>query len=295
LESKDVQRTKALAQLGVKGTRANPARRPSRSVSEKDEYVASVLCVDDEPSAREFASEVLNSNGYLVRTAGSVDEAIAILEACPSIDLTLLDLRMPGRDGFELLNFIDKNLRFKRVAAVVISSCGQVDMVRKAIEHGACGYLVKPITKELLLQRVAEALDVTRAAVMIISSDKVASRILEQILVRDKCSVIHAPSARDALRLSAEKRMDIVICDLGLVDSTGPECLLGIREIGCFAPVFFLDDPDSKIAEQDAIAVGAHGLIKRPFTGLDITNQIRGALHTHRSKRSEAANSTEHS
>ncbi len=287
METKDLHRTKALAQLGVRSTRANPVRLPSKSIVKKEDYIASVLCVDDEPSAREFESEILRSNGYLVRTAGSVDEAIAVMESSGSIDIALLDLRMPGRDGFDLLDFIDKNLRFKHIAAIVVSSCGQVGFVRKAVEHGACGFLIKPITKDLLLQRVTEVLDTRRSAVLIISSDEVASRILEQVLARDKCTVFQAPTARDALQMLAKKRVDVIICDLGLADSTGPECLLGIREIDCFAPVFFLDDPESRVAEQDVVAVGAQGLIRRPFSGPDITNQVRGALQTHRSKRAD--------
>ena len=290
LESKDLYKTKALAQLGVRNAKNYPARLLSKGSLEKNEYVASVLCVDDEPSSREFEAEILSSNRYLVRTAGSVDEAISALESNPSTDVVLVDLRMPGRGGFDLLSFIETNLRFRRIAAIVVSSCAQVDVVKKAIEHGACGYLAKPFTKELLLERVNEALDYRRASVMIICSDPVASRILDQILVRDKCSLSHAPTAALALRKLAEKRMDVVICDLGLTDCSGPECLLSIREIGCFAPVFFMDDPDSKIGEQDAIAVGAHGLIRRPFTGIDVTNQVRGALMPHRSKRPESVN-----
>jgi DNA-binding NarL/FixJ family response regulator len=99
--------------------------------------------------------------------------------------------------------------------------------------------------------------------------------------------VVHVATAEQALRKLAEKRTDIVISDLGLSDGTGPECLLNIREMGIFAPVFFMDDTDSRIGEQDAIAVGAHGLIRRPFSGTDITNQVRGALLACRSRRVE--------
>jgi CheY-like chemotaxis protein len=184
LDSKDLYKAKALAQLGVKNTRSQPVRSSTKTAAEKSDFIASVLCVDDEASARDFAAEILGAHGYLVKTAASVDEAIVVLESHPSTDIVLLDLRMPRRGGFDLLDFIEANLRFKRIAAVVVSSCAQVDIVRKAIEHGACGYLAKPFTKQLLLDRVAEALDYHRASIMIICSDPVASRIHHQILVR---------------------------------------------------------------------------------------------------------------
>lgn len=71
-----------------------------------------VLVVDDEPAIQDLLRHFLDEKGYVVRTAGSVGDAIFTLER-NIVDAVVLDVRMPGRSGLELLEFmrLDESLR----------------------------------------------------------------------------------------------------------------------------------------------------------------------------------------
>jgi two-component system response regulator AtoC len=114
-----------------------------------------VLVVDDDESSREFVREVLGDSGFQVRTAASAPDALAML-AGDAFDGVLLDVRMPGMDGLELLR------RYRggggRVPMIVLSALGSSDEVVKAMKVGATDYLTKPIEPADLLASMSRAL-----------------------------------------------------------------------------------------------------------------------------------------
>ncbi|HXE91145.1 MAG TPA: response regulator, partial [Terriglobales bacterium] len=114
-----------------------------------------MLIVDDEPAVREGCREVAEGLGFRVSVADSAPAAYRILEA-ESIDLCLLDLRLPGAGGIEVL----QELRRRRPEAevVVITGYATVQSAVEAMKLGACDYVAKPFHAEelrLLLERVA--------------------------------------------------------------------------------------------------------------------------------------------
>jgi two-component system response regulator AtoC len=116
---------------------------------------AAVLVVDDDESSRNFVREVLGDSGYQVRTASSAPDALSML-AGGAFDGVLLDVRMPGMDGLELLR------RYRsgggRVPVIVLSALGSSDEVVKAMKVGATDYLTKPIEPADLLASMTRAL-----------------------------------------------------------------------------------------------------------------------------------------
>ncbi len=118
---------------------------------------AAVLVVDDDESSRDFVREVLGDSGFQVRTASSGPDALTML-AADTFDGVLLDVRMPGMDGLELLR------RYRsgggRVPVIVLSALGSSDEVVKAMKVGATDYLTKPIEPADLLASMTRALGV---------------------------------------------------------------------------------------------------------------------------------------
>lgn len=100
-----------------------------------------LLVVDDEPAVRESLRGILAQEGHQVSTAASGEEALASLSD-DSFDLILLDLKMPGIDGLEVLQ------EAKRTApdtvVILLTAYGTLDSAVGALRHGAHDYLLKP-------------------------------------------------------------------------------------------------------------------------------------------------------
>ena len=113
-----------------------------------------VLVVDDDESSREFEREALAMAGYQVRTAASGGEALAMLSG-GAFDAVLLDVRMPGMDGLELLESYRGS--GGRVPMIVLSAMAGSDDIVKAMRLGGTDYLTKPVDPSDLLASMARA------------------------------------------------------------------------------------------------------------------------------------------
>lgn len=116
-----------------------------------NEPVLRVFLVDDEPLARARARHVLAeiAGTEVVGEAGSVDDAVPAIEALRP-DVLLLDVQMPGADGFELLRRLDER------PAVIFATAYDQHAVR-AFEEAAVDYLLKPFRRERLEQAIQRA------------------------------------------------------------------------------------------------------------------------------------------
>lgn len=112
-----------------------------------------ILVVDDEPRTLRLMEAMLVSADYLVVLAKNGAEAItkAILS---SPDVILLDVMMPGIDGFEVASKLRTNKQTRDIPIVMVTALGEVKHRVKALESGADDFLTKPVDKTELLTRV---------------------------------------------------------------------------------------------------------------------------------------------
>ena len=110
------------------------------------------LVADDEPLAREFLAESLGARGIEVVTAADGDEALRRFGE-RDFDLVVSDLRMPGKDGLELLERVRE--RAPEVPFVLVTAHGDVDTAVAAIRLGAADFLAKPFSLEAVEGMVA--------------------------------------------------------------------------------------------------------------------------------------------
>jgi adenylate cyclase len=120
----------------------------------------SVLAVDDQPANLRLLEAVLTPRGYDVRTAGSGSEALDAL-AKDDVDLVLLDIVMPGMDGYQVVRAIRADQRIGFVPVVMITASGDQERLA-ALEAGADDFVAKPFDKAELLARVASLARVKR-------------------------------------------------------------------------------------------------------------------------------------
>jgi PAS domain S-box-containing protein len=115
---------------------------------------ARILVVDDEPGARAALLEILHPK-YQVMTADSGDTALHMLSTSPA-DLVLLDLKMPGMNGIDVLRAIKET--DTTVEAIMVTAYASLDSIRGAMAHGASGYLTKPFHEHEVEDAVRKAL-----------------------------------------------------------------------------------------------------------------------------------------
>ena len=108
-----------------------------------------ILVVDDDDGIRNLLKDYLFNNNYIVSTAENGDQAKKKLEYF-KFDIIILDVMMPGKDGYELTKEIKKNIN---VPIILLTAKGEVENRIKGLEFGANDYLGKPFEpKELLLR-----------------------------------------------------------------------------------------------------------------------------------------------
>lgn len=118
-----------------------------------------VLIVDDSMFVTKQISQILSSEGFEVigTAADGVEGVEKYKELYPNIDLVTMDITMPKMDGVTALEQI---VEFDKEAKVVmVSALGKQDLVKKALLAGAKNYIVKPLDRKKVLERVVSVLD----------------------------------------------------------------------------------------------------------------------------------------
>ena len=108
-----------------------------------------ILVVDDDDRIRNLLKDYLTDNNYIISTAENADQAKSKLEYF-KFDIIILDVMMPGQDGYDLTKEIKKEIK---VPIILLTAKGEVENRIKGLELGADDYLGKPFEpKELLLR-----------------------------------------------------------------------------------------------------------------------------------------------
>ena len=113
-----------------------------------------ILIVDDEKRIRDVIREYCGVNGYETEEASGGDEALELL-LCHSYDLLVLDIMMPGGDGFSLLKSLPKE---KRIPCIILSARGDEYDKLVGFDLGVDDYLVKPFSPKELMARIKAVL-----------------------------------------------------------------------------------------------------------------------------------------
>ena len=140
-----------------------------------------VLLVDDTPDNLTLLSGVLKDE-YKVKVANSGERALQILEAGPLPDIVLLDVMMPGMDGYEVARRMRESDRLREIPVIFVTAMHKADDEERGFALGAIDYIVKPISPPIVLARVRNHLALAeRTAVLRSLSDKLALYLPPQV------------------------------------------------------------------------------------------------------------------
>ena len=116
--------------------------------------IKKILVVDDSPTERYFLTDLLVKNGYTVSTAESGEEALVKIKA-DKPDLILMDVVMPGLNGYQATRTLTRAEETKHIPVIVCTSKGQETDKIWGLRQGAADYIVKPVNPEELLKKIA--------------------------------------------------------------------------------------------------------------------------------------------
>jgi diguanylate cyclase (GGDEF)-like protein len=154
-----------------------------------------VLIVDDDASILGVVSEVLEDDGYAVTTAGSGEEAVAILRD-KQFSLVMSDIRLPGINGVKVLEHV-KSVS-PRTNVIMITSHASLETSVDAIKHGAYDYLMKPFEDLSLIssaaKRAIEAFNLEIERSQLLRSLKLSNKELARLN-----GILHGLAVRDGL------------------------------------------------------------------------------------------------
>ncbi|WP_049731028.1 HAMP domain-containing protein [Rhizobium ecuadorense] len=119
--------------------------------SDEDLVGETVLLVDDDARNIFALSSVLERRGMRVLTATTGSEAIDVINNEPSVAIVLMDIMMPGMDGYETMQVIRSEPRFRRLPILALTAKAMKGDREKCLEAGASDYLAKPVNTEQLL------------------------------------------------------------------------------------------------------------------------------------------------
>ncbi len=114
------------------------------------------LVVDDSRAIRNIIAQMLNELGIETATASHGKEALSVLESSPKpFDVALVDWNMPEMNGYELVCAARQQERFSPMRIVMVTTETEMGQMVKALQAGANEYIMKPFTKEVLLEKLA--------------------------------------------------------------------------------------------------------------------------------------------
>jgi len=249
-----------------------------------------VLVVDDNSAAREILSDALTGVTAQVEVASSGAEALAAVkqhDASAPFDLLLMDWRMPGMDGLQATRRIkeDANLH-KQPAIVMVTAFGREEVREEAERLGIDGFLLKPVTKSMLVDTLitlfAPAAGETQAAaddahaarlagvrILLAEDNEINQQIAVELLEGVGARVTVAINGREAVeKLWREPDAhDVVLMDLQMPEMGGYEATAKIRSEARFAklPIIAMTAHATLEEKQRCLDAGMNDHVSKPI------------------------------
>jgi PAS domain S-box-containing protein len=148
--------------------------------------ISTILVVDDDSDSLRLLTDILTAEGYRVRPADSGQLALASAKASAP-ELIMLDIRMPGMDGFEVCRRLQADEKTRRVPIIFLSAAGQLQDRVLGLSLGAADFISKPYERPELLARVRTHMELGRLRANL--EQQVAVRTAELRMANQKLSL----------------------------------------------------------------------------------------------------------
>jgi len=231
-----------------------------------------ILVIEDDLQTSELMTLYLVQGGYRVAHAFSGDDAIKRIKELKPFAV-ILDIMLPGKDGWEILQEMKSIAELKDIP-VIISSI--IDNNELGFALGASDYLVKPIDKNNLFEKLSElslAAKKRRKPVNIlcVDDDKQALELLESILEPAGYTVITSSSGKEGVEKAMLLKPDLIILDLMMPDVDGFEVTRVLKENPATMdiPIFILTAKDLTLQDRLQLAGKIENYMQKKYFSKD--------------------------
>jgi len=215
LTAKDITEPQALAHASEAGT------SPRRSARMGDHSL--VLVVEDDPHSFELISTYLQEAGYRVAHAATGEEAIEKARSEKPAIITL-DIILPDKGGWRILEELKASPETSHIPVVITSVLQDEET---GFSLGAADYIVKPVSRQDLLERLERLRDVTGGGqisrVLVVDDDKKFVDLMAATLEGQSFSVAKAYTGLQGIEYASKQRPDLIFLDMMLPDISGFE------------------------------------------------------------------------
>ena len=243
-----------------------------------------VLVVDDDADNLRMASRILATNQLRASCVRSGEEALRFLSGCTDRfpDLILLDIHMPGMDGFDTLAQVRKNSEFAELPIVFLTADENSEAEVRGLDAGALDFIRKPFVPQILLTRVKHIIELTRLQNDLASQvEEKTKAVIEQQerISRINLQVVHALAeaidAKDAYTNGHSLRVAEYSREVAKRCGMSPERQQQIYMIGLLHDVGKIGIPDTIIGKPDRLNDEEYAIVKEhPVLGDKILHGI---------------------
>lgn len=247
-----------------------------------------ILLAEDDELVASVVKHRLGREGFeVVHHPDGISAFNAAVDMTAS--LAILDVKMPGMDGFELLGKLREMTSYRTIPIVMLTSMGSEQDIVRGLELGADDYIMKPFSPVELLARIRRLLkEPSKGAtisedlkVLLVDDDPVILMTMTKSLeASEGFQAIQAKSVHEAMEKIHQELPSLVLTDLLLTDEDGTILLQKILDDDNLSsiPVVFLTAKTDQQLISDLIQQGAKGVITKPVDPSTIATQIQEIL-----------------
>ena len=239
-----------------------------------------ILVVDDEAASRKYIAELVRAEGFNAVTAADVETGIALARQHRPAAV-VLDIIMPGRDGWSMLREMKEDLALCHIPVILASVLGDREM---GLAFGAFDYLTKPVDAQTLADRLHRVASHEGREALIVDDDPASRALFRRILVREGWEVREAVDGNQGLDLIMEKRPSLVVLDLMMPNLDGFETLRKLRKTETLVdlPVIIATSKDLDNAEFEWLKNNSGDVVQKGNNG---KTELVAAIRRHAAHR----------
>jgi len=256
-----------------------------------------VLIVDDVTENIHAIMSILRDK-YAVIAATSGEKGLELAAQRPQPELILLDIKMPGMDGYEVLRRLKADPATAEIPVIFVTALSEYEDEAKGLKMGAADYITKPVNPDLLKVRVMAQLELLRyhrksappgkdaasaslANLTVLVVDDVPENVHDLIsALSEEYRIMVATNGQKAVEMVAGATPpDLILLDIVMPEMDGYEACRRIKatEVGRRIPIIFLSVIDTPVEKVRGFTMGAADYISKPF---DI-DEARARIRTH--------------
>ncbi len=220
----------------------------------------------------------LTALGHETDKATSVRRGITALQSDYRIDLVICDVFAPKGTGFVFLNSIKSNPKQMFLPFILTSTDCEIKMVQRAIDLGACDVLTVPIQPDDLNRRITRVMKNGKPTVLIVDHNELILGHLEFVAELEGFKAITATTSQSAMEILKDNDISIVLLDADMENPSSLEFMGDIKAHNYNIPVILLTRHSRKYSTEKLLAIGADGILTKPFKNTEMANTIRHLL-----------------